>query len=200
MKNSYFGHGDAVVLFSMLRHLRPKRILEVGSGFSSALMLDTNDLHCDPKMELNFVEPYPDRLEKLLTPSDRSSARIISAPVQEGASRQIHSLGTQRRSVYRLIARLQNRQRCESPRVSVLPRLQNGVVVHFHDIFYPFEYPLAWVREGRSWNEMYLLRAFLQYNRGFEIMLFNSCLWYEDPALVKAHMPLLEINPGDPFG
>ena len=46
---------------------------------------------------------------------------------------------------------------------TVLPALQSGVLVHFHDIFFPFEYPQAWLAEGRAWNEAYLLRAFLQY-------------------------------------
>ena len=41
------------------------------------------------------------------------------------------------------------------------------------DIFYPFEYPMEWVYEGRSWNESYLLRAFLMYNNSFKIKLFS---------------------------
>jgi len=50
------------------------------------------------------------------------------------------------------------------------------VFVHFHDVFYPFEYPSAWVYSGRTWSEAYLLRAFLSYNREFEIVLFNTFL------------------------
>jgi hypothetical protein len=58
----------------------------------------------------------------------------------------------------------------------ILPRLQTGVLVHIHDIFFPFDYPREWILEGRSWNEAYLLRAFLQYNPRFEIVLFNDYL------------------------
>jgi hypothetical protein len=58
----------------------------------------------------------------------------------------------------------------------VLPRLRAGVRVHFHDVFFPFEYPRAWVLEGRAWNEAYLQGAFLQYNAGFRIELFNTFL------------------------
>ena len=43
----------------------------------------------------------------------------------------------------------------------ILPRLSHGVFVHFHDIFYPFEYPTKWIEEGRFWNEDYIMRAFL---------------------------------------
>ena len=58
----------------------------------------------------------------------------------------------------------------------ILPALPVGVIIHFHDIFYPFEYPDNWMHEGRGWNEAYLLRAFLEYNDAFEILLWNSML------------------------
>ena len=58
----------------------------------------------------------------------------------------------------------------------VLPRLQPGVWVHVHDIFFPFEYPEAWVREGRAWHEAYLVRAFLAFNPTFEIRWFQDFL------------------------
>jgi hypothetical protein len=51
----------------------------------------------------------------------------------------------------------------------ILPKLQKGVLIHFHDIFWPFEYPQTWIREGMFWNEAYILRAFLEYNNSFEI-------------------------------
>jgi hypothetical protein len=57
----------------------------------------------------------------------------------------------------------------------ILPRLPAGVLVHFHDIFWPFEYGEDWVlNENRSWNEIYALRAFLTYNSQFEIIFFND--------------------------
>lgn len=56
---------------------------------------------------------------------------------------------------------------------SILPKLKKGVMIHFHDIFYPFEYPKEWIYEGRAWNEVYVLRAFLQYNDTFRIRFFN---------------------------
>ncbi len=61
----------------------------------------------------------------------------------------------------------------------ILPALASGVIVHFHDIFYPFEYPRAWVREGRGWNETYLLRAFLEYNEAYEVLLWAHMLGIE---------------------
>jgi len=62
--------------------------------------------------------------------------------------------------------------------IKKLPYLKSGVCIHFHDIFYPFEYPKEWVYQGLAWNETYLLRAFLQYNNAFKIQFFNTYLEY----------------------
>ena len=66
----------------------------------------------------------------------------------------------------------------------MLPGLPPGVLVHVHDIFWPFEYPSAWLAERRDWTEVYLLHAFLAGNESWEVVLFGSWLWCEHPALV----------------
>lgn len=72
----------------------------------------------------------------------------------------------------------------------VLPALAPGVLIHFHDIVYPFEYPRAWIAEDRAWSELYLLRAFLQYDPAFEILYFNTYLEHFHEALIAERMPL----------
>ena len=64
----------------------------------------------------------------------------------------------------------------------ILPILQPGVVVHFHDIMYPFEYEPKWIYTGVAWNEAYMLRAFLMFNPTFKILLFNSFLAHLHPC------------------
>ena len=71
----------------------------------------------------------------------------------------------------------------------VLPRLAEGVLVHVHDILWPFEYPERWLRQRRGWNESFLLRAFLAYNSVFTIELFNAWLWANDPDAVRELLP-----------
>jgi len=78
----------------------------------------------------------------------------------------------------------------------ILPRLKQGVLIHFHDIFYPFEYPIDWVRQGRAWNEIYALRTFLQYNTTFRIVFFNTCLELLIPEYFAEKMPLCLKNTG----
>ena len=78
----------------------------------------------------------------------------------------------------------------------ILPILNKGVIIHFHDIFLDFEYPEIWIKEGRNWNESYVLRSFLQYNNDYEILLFNSLVnsIYSDE--VRAKYPLMSKNHG----
>jgi hypothetical protein len=78
----------------------------------------------------------------------------------------------------------------------ILPRLKPGVYIHFHDIFFPFEYPITWAYEGRAWNEAYLLRAFLQYNSEFRVVAMNSFLHKFHLEHLAIKMPLCTMNPG----
>ena len=68
--------------------------------------------------------------------------------------------------------------------------------IHFHDVLYPFEYPEVWFREGRAWNEAYLLRAFLQNNRAYKILLFGSYVAQRFQWLLEQKMPLCLKDPG----
>ncbi len=77
----------------------------------------------------------------------------------------------------------------------ILPVLKSDVLIHFHDIFYPFEYPEEWVYEGRSWNEIYLIKAFLMCNSEFEILFFSHYLHIHLPGSFES-MPLCYHNPG----
>jgi hypothetical protein len=78
----------------------------------------------------------------------------------------------------------------------ILPSLANGVHVHFHDVFHPFEYPEPWIFEGRQWQEAYLLRAFLEHNDAWEVVLFHTFLWQFHRALLERELPLFAKNPG----
>ena len=78
----------------------------------------------------------------------------------------------------------------------ILPRLRPGVLIHVHDVFYPFEYPRHWIMEGRAWNEIYVLRAFLEFNDRFEIVLFNTYLTQNQRHFIQERFPLCLANEG----
>src|SRR5207245_10645473 len=80
-----------------------------------------------------------------------------------------------------------------------LPILNDGLFIHFHDIFYPFEYPKSWIYEGRAWNEAYVLLAFLQFNSRFRIVYFLDYLERFYRHKFELDMPLCLNNTGSSF-
>jgi hypothetical protein len=126
-------------------------------------MLDVRE-HLALSVELTFIEPYPDRLETLLRRSDRGAVRFLKQPVQTVPdeifaelepgdflfidSSHVAKVGSDLADIFSRI----------------LPRIRPGVFVHFHDIFFPGPYPEVWLRQGRAWNEVLFLQAFLRFN------------------------------------
>jgi hypothetical protein len=195
-RNEWFSYGDAIVLYSMLRHVRPRRMLEIGSGFSSAVMADTNDRFLDRQVALTFVDPHPERLLALLGEGDKTRCEILAARAQDVPLGRFSSLepgdvlfidSSHVAKVGSDVVHLVT---------TVLPVLAEGVIIHFHDVFWPFEYPEEWVREGRAWTENYLLKAFLQFNESFKILCFNSYLAQHHLETVARHLPSFPRNPG----
>jgi len=194
LDNPAYAHGDGVVLHAMLRHLRPSRIVEVGSGYSSALVLDTVDRWL-PDTSVTFVEPYPRLVEGLLRADDERRVTIDRRPVQDVEAAVFAALGPGDVLFIDSTHVAKAGSDVNHLFFEVLPRLRPGVWVHLHDIFFPFEYPDAWVREGRAWHEAYLLRAFLSFNSAFAIRWFQDFLWTRHrPAL--ARLPWVATNPG----
>ncbi len=74
--------------------------------------------------------------------------------------------------------------------------LRSGVRVHFRAVFYPLEYPESWILEGKAWNEDYLLRAFLQFSRDFEIEIFPNFLIHIYREFFQQNLSLCLKDPG----
>jgi predicted O-methyltransferase YrrM len=175
--NAFFSPADATVLARVLQYLQPNRVIEVGSGFSSALMLDTIDgSEALAGMRCTFIDPNPGRLLGLLGAGDRGRVEILERPVQQVATARFEELG--RHDVLFIDSSHVVKAGSDVTYLlgEVLPRLAVGVWVHVHDIFYPFEYPTGWLRENRAWNELYALRFFLTDNPHYRVRLFNSYL------------------------
>lgn len=187
-ENRMYNLADGAVYHSVLRSFRPRRVIEIGSGFSSAVALDLRDQE-RPDLELTFVEPYPERLFGLLETADHCTITLFRTPVQDVPL----DLYDQLEADDVLLIDSTHVSKAGSDVnwlfFHVLPRLRPGVLVHVHDVFFPFEYPEQWLAERRSWNECYLLRAFLSFNTSFEIVLFSSWLWEEHPEVVGRYLP-----------
>ena len=196
--NDWFPLADALLLSGLLCQQRPRRIMEVGSGFSTAVMLDTLD-HSGLNCDITCIEPHPDRLKELLVAADWQRLQLLNQPVQEVSvtafdaleagdflfidSSHVAKAGS---DVSHLFLR-------------ILPRLRPGVWVHVHDVFYPESYPMSWIQEGRAWNESLFLRVMLVGQSGWEIRAFNHYAATSMGADFWNPQPAFQTHPGCSF-
>src|SRR5262249_26808488 len=108
-ENPYYGYSDAIFLHCMIRHARPRRIIEVGSGYSSCVTLDTNELFFDNRIACTFVEPYAERLRNLLRADDLERIEILERKLQEITLDRFRALRGERHPIHRFDARCEDR-------------------------------------------------------------------------------------------
>lgn len=191
-ENKTYAHADGLVLFTMLNTLKPKKLIEVGSGFSSALILDTRDKFLEHSLELTFIDPNPeDRLYGLLKPEDYKTASVVKDIVQNTAPSAFQKLEAND------ILLIDNSHVSKTGSdvnylmTEILPVLNKGVVVHIHDIFYPFEYPSEWLLNLRlNWNEIYSVHNFLLFNNAYKIIFFSDYIQQKYKEKLLPETPL----------
>ncbi len=184
LDNIWFGPIDGSVLYCVIRHFRPKKIIEIGSGFSTHLMrqsITDGNLSCqiisiDPEPRINIHRVadtiIPQRVEDL--DADEIADQLGSGDILFiDSSHTIVSGG----DVPFLF-------------LEVIPRLRAGVLIHVHDIFFPYDYPEEWVCTLRyGWNEQYLVHAFLAFNTAFHIFWSGSYMWHEHRDSLISSIP-----------
>ena len=174
--NPMYPTGCGKTLHAMLKIIRPKKIIEIGSGHSTAMMVDTNRIFLDNSVKITCIEPYPCRLhelfgsdmDKYITLHENKLQDVEMVLFDELEDGDILFVDSSH------VAKLESD--VNKILFEILPRLKQGVIIHIHDIHYPFEYPDYWFDMKIFWNETYILRAFLQYNKVFEIVFWGSCV------------------------
>ncbi|MUG98649.1 class I SAM-dependent methyltransferase [Scytonema sp. UIC 10036] len=149
-ENPAYSYSDAIFLYSMIRYVKPKRIIEVGSGYSSCVTLDTNELFFNNTISITLIEPYPELVRSLMKEEDKSRVEIIQKNLQDVSLNIFLELmpGDFLFIDSTHVAKINSDVNYIFARI--LPSLNSGVYIHFHDIFYPFEYPKEWIYEGRA--------------------------------------------------
>jgi predicted O-methyltransferase YrrM len=142
--NVFFYHADALIVYALLRHYAPARVIEVGSGFSSRAMLDT--AHMLPTAPaFTFIEPYPARLLSLLNADEQNRCQILQKPVQQVPLEIFHLLEADDMLFIDSTHVAKIGSDVLHILFHILPHLRKGVIIHFHDVYWPFEYPENWV-------------------------------------------------------
>lgn len=184
--NPMFSGTDALVLYCMVRYFRPKRIIEVGSGYSTFVSAQAALRNGNTK--LICIEPYPTGVLKQGFPG---LTELIPSKVEDvdlGLFSQLEENDL-------LFLDTSHVVRCGGDvnelYLEVIPRLKKGVIVHSHDIFLPKELPKSWILDlHRFWTEQYLLQAFLIYNYVFEVLFSNAYMRLKCLPEMKTTFPL----------
>lgn len=191
-KNTIFSWLDSRALFVMLRHFKPKRMIEIGSGMSSLLTADVNGRFLNNQLNFTCIEPYP---KEYLLKGIAGINNLVQEKVEEVSlslfdelkagdilfidSSHVSKTGSDVNHIY----------------FQIIPRLAAGVIIHIHDIFLPSDYPKPWViKQARSWNEQYIVQALLMYTHAFEVVFGCSYVLYKHSTLLK------EVLKGELYG
>lgn len=186
INNGWFQSVDGETLYCMLRHFKPKKIIEIGSGYStylSAQAILKNEEENGYRGELIAIDPYPNEVVKSGFPG---LSKLIPIKVEEidlsmyDELKENDILFIDTSHVLRIGGDVQYEY------LEILPRLNKGVIVHIHDIFLPMEYPKKWVLGmHRFWNEQYLLQAFLAFNSAFEVLWAGYYMHLKHPEKLE---------------
>jgi len=185
--NAYFRGADGLTLYCMIRDIKPKRVIEIGHGFSTRVVLAAlgrNSVEQGERPSFLSIDPYA-----RFVPSNAAHVdfEVVSQPLQDSIdlitgslspgdmlfvdSTHVHKFGS---DVEVYFDRL-------------YPQIPAGVHVHVHDIFSPYNYPLDWIADARRfWNEQYMLEAFLSFNSAFEVTLPLHMLMRESQPVQQA--------------
>ena len=188
LNNTAFESVDGEICYGMIRSLKPRKIVEIGSGFSSLLMAqaiarntqDDGDYAC----EFTAIEPYPNPALQEALPG---ISRWIKDEVQNVPLPLFTGLGENDILFIDSSHVLKIGSDVQYEFLEILPRLASGVVVQIHDIFLPSEYPRDMILEHYQFpNEQYLVQAFLAFNRAFEILWAGSFMHQKHPEELRA--------------
>lgn len=187
--NGWYGAGDAEFLYSIIRLMKPRCVLEVGSGYSTLMAIEA--------LRRNAAEGAPACAHVCIEPYERpwleeKGVVVMRKRLEDADLGLFSSLGENDILFIDSSHIIRPQGDVLKEVLEILPTLRPGVLVHFHDIFTPRDYPESWLKEKvLFWNEQYLLEAFLSCNRDFEIigaLDFLSRHHFDD---VAAKFPIL---------
>jgi predicted O-methyltransferase YrrM len=196
--NDFYSEVDAAIYYTLIREIKPTKIIEIGCGYSTqiaALAIAQNQQE-GKTGKIICIEPYPEPqlveanldVELLIERVENIDLKIFEQ-LSSGDILFIDSTHTVKfgSDVCREI-------------LEILPALTSGVWIHFHDIFFPYDYPPEWLIEKRlAWNEQYMVEAFLAYNSHFEVVLANHWLSVDYPQEVAKIWPGVIKWEKDPY-
>lgn len=192
LNNGFFERIDAEITYAFVRHHKPKKVIEIGAGNTTLLLasaLRKNTAEGFPA-EFISIEPYPTPLMRGGIPG---VTQFIESPVQNVPLELFHALGESDILFIDSSHVVSTDSDVLYECLSILPKLAPGVLVHFHDVFTPLDYPEKFVTKNLCfWGEQYLLEAFLSFNSSFDVVWSASAMQHFHPDVLRRVFPAWE--------
>ena len=188
--NGAFEHGDAEALYSIIRHFKPRRMIEVGCGQSTLMagLAIAQNLRDDPAYRCEHVGIEPFEQPWL----DKLGVRIIREKIECCPDEMFKSLKSGDVLFIDSSHIIRRQGDVLHEILYLLPQISRGVLIHIHDIFLPRDYPSEWaIFDRRLWNEQYLLEAFLTLNKEFEVVCALNWLSHNRRKEMEVAFPMM---------
>lgn len=173
IENDFFNLTDSIILRNFIMKNKPQKIIEIGCGHSSRIIYEAN-IKIGNKISITNIDPYLKRFTMANKDLNMTKHKIIQSSLQDCDLKLFKDLKEGDLLFYDGSHVTKTFSDVNFFFFNILPILSPGVIIHIHDIFDNFEYPLEWIQQNRSWNESYLLRAFLMNNKDYSVILFND--------------------------
>jgi predicted O-methyltransferase YrrM len=182
---------DAHIYYGLVRHLKPRRIIEIGSGQSTRLAAAAARRNADDRAacKITAIEPYPQESLRALS----SEVDIVVAKLQSVDLALFDTLAENDILFIDSTHVLREGNDVQKIYLEILPRLRKGIYVHVHDISLPERYPQVYFEKGLYWNEQYLLQAFLAFNDGFKIVWPGNWMMIHHRDLMLRIFPEIDV-------
>jgi predicted O-methyltransferase YrrM len=191
-----YGEIEAHLLYMMLRHVKPSKVVEIGSGvstFYTLTALETNRANDNRESNLTCIEPYPN--DKLRSLASERNVRLRECEVQDAGFELFQELSANDVLFIDSSHVSKKDSDVDFLFLDVLPRLRKDVIVHIHDISLPMPaLPMDHFLFDTYlfWNECALVKAFLTFNSAFRIVMCQSYLHYHKPDVLKTLLPVYD--------
>jgi len=193
-ENDYFSYDDAPILSLMMRHIQPKKIIEIGCGYSTACILDTSEIFLNSTVDLTCIDINFNRLKESLLKEDYNKIKLYEKPIQEVDAQLFTELEENDLLFIDSSHIFKYGSDLEKIFFDILPVLNKGVYIHFHDIRYPFAYSKIWFENKVFLNEAYFLRSFLMNNQDYEISFWLNYIINHKHPTINELLTLLPVN------
>lgn len=193
--NGMYGPVESEVLYGLIRREKPRRVVELGSGFSSLIIAAACRRNAAEGSSCRYVafDPYP---RDFVTRGIEGMESVDPVPATEVPGEEFEGLADGDVLFVDTTHTVKIGGDVNRIVLEIVPTLAPGVFVHFHDVLLPYEYPRGFFEKNLYWQEQYLLQALLAENPRLEIVFPANAVARERPDLIERTIPNVRL----PFG